>query len=433
MLSLVVGISLAAGDAVAQEWATKMFKDTSHNFGSVARGAKVEYRFQFYNPYKEAIHVAAVSSSCGCTTPEIEQADVKTYGKSAIIAKFNTKSFTGNHSATITVTIDKPYYATVQLNVSGDIRGEFEVLSHDGSDSGAVDFGTIDQGDGAERRITVVRYGGDDWQIKDVRSVDSNYEVEVIDGPKNQGQVSYDLKVKLKKDQPAGYLKDPLILVTNDANVPQLPIEVNGLVRAELSVRPEVLTLGTVQSGQQVTNPLVITGRKPFKITGVHCDDDSFAFKTPIGAGRVWTIPVTFTAPNKPGKLIQKIRIDTDLGNALGVEVSALADVTAPTGAAVAVPAPPKPPASDSDKAPATSNTTTEPVFKLDSGTDRTKSQKPDGSTRNSTNSTRSLTGSTTTIVQPVESTVIRRASAIPNPIRSNSAQPTGGNSALSN
>ena len=112
-----------------------MFKDSSHNFGTVARGTKVEYRFQFYNPYKETIHVAAVSSSCGCTTPEIEQADVKTYDRGAIIAKFNTKSFTGNHSATITVTIDKPYYASVQLNVSGDIRGDIEVQSVDNSDS----------------------------------------------------------------------------------------------------------------------------------------------------------------------------------------------------------------------------------------------------------------------------------------------------------
>ena len=76
VLSLFGGCALATREAGAQEWATKMFRETSHNFGKVARNAKIEYRFPIYNPYKETVHVAAVSSSCGCTTPEIVKADV---------------------------------------------------------------------------------------------------------------------------------------------------------------------------------------------------------------------------------------------------------------------------------------------------------------------------------------------------------------------
>ena len=49
--------------------------------------------------------------------------------------------FTGNHAATLTVTIDRPYYATVQLNVWGDIRGDIEVQSADTSgNSGLIEF-----------------------------------------------------------------------------------------------------------------------------------------------------------------------------------------------------------------------------------------------------------------------------------------------------
>ena len=78
--------------------------------------------------------------------------------------------------------------------------------------------------------LTVTHSGLSDWKILDVRSINSNYEVEVKSGSKSFGKVSYDLLVHLKKDAPPGYLKDQLILVTNDPRVTQFPIEVEGLV-----------------------------------------------------------------------------------------------------------------------------------------------------------------------------------------------------------
>ena len=54
-LALLSGmlIAVAADAAQAQEWANKMFNVTSHNFGTVARGSKTEFRFTFRNLYKE--------------------------------------------------------------------------------------------------------------------------------------------------------------------------------------------------------------------------------------------------------------------------------------------------------------------------------------------------------------------------------------------
>src|SRR5205807_9771104 len=62
LLLVLVGSSSSLG----QDWARKMFSESSHDFGTVARGAKVEHRFQFNNPYQETAHVAGVRSSCGC-------------------------------------------------------------------------------------------------------------------------------------------------------------------------------------------------------------------------------------------------------------------------------------------------------------------------------------------------------------------------------
>src|SRR5262249_22318294 len=152
----------------------------------------------------------------------------------------------------------------------GDIRGDLLVQPE------SVDLGTLDQGQEVERKLTVTHTGSSDWKINDVRSVNTNYEVEVKNGAHNGGQVSYDLLVHLKKEAPPGYVKDQLILVTNDPRVTQFPIEVDGLVKAELSASPQSVSFGVVEAGKAAkSQAIVVRGRRSFKITGVQCDDDS--------------------------------------------------------------------------------------------------------------------------------------------------------------
>ena len=121
-----------------QEWAQKMFKITDHDFGTVARGAKAEVAFVFENIYMEEVHVAGVRASCGCTTPRVENGTLKTYEKGAIVAHFNTDTFLGQRGATLTVSIDQPFPAEVQLHVRGFIRNDVVV------EPGSVQVGSID-------------------------------------------------------------------------------------------------------------------------------------------------------------------------------------------------------------------------------------------------------------------------------------------------
>ena len=87
-ITVAVFLSLLFGSrSEAQQWAEKMFKLTSHDFGTVARGAKVEFAFEVQNIYEEEIHIASVRSSCGCTTPRIENARLRTWETGAIVAR----------------------------------------------------------------------------------------------------------------------------------------------------------------------------------------------------------------------------------------------------------------------------------------------------------------------------------------------------------
>lgn len=296
----------AALPAPAQEWARKMFKLTSHDFGTVARGAKAEVAFELTNLYKEQLHIASVRSSCGCTTPTFTRDTVPSLETSEIIATFNTKSYTGHRSSTITVVFDKPFYAEVQLNVTGFIRGD--VVLEPASVQFQVDAGMPDQ-----KTISVTYAGRPEWKIVDVTSAKDYYEVQLAETERKAGRVSYTMTVKLKDTAPAGFLNDQLIIVTNDQNAVNIPLVVEGKVNAAITVT-STLSLGELAPGGSVTKNVVIKSKNPCTLTGVKCEN-CVTVELPKEAKKVHVVPVTFTAAaNQHGKVSTKIEFESDLG-----------------------------------------------------------------------------------------------------------------------
>jgi hypothetical protein len=317
-------VLLGGSGSLAQDWANKMFDGLQHDFGTVARGAKVEHRFVLTNLYKEDIHISGVRSSCGCTSPEITRQTLKTYEKSEIIAKFNTHSFLGQKSATVTVTIDQPYFAEVQLQIAGYIRSDV-VLS-----PGAVELGSVDQGKTAEKKIKVHYAGRDDWRITGVKSANPSLDATATEVSRGGGQVVYELAVRLKEGAPVGYVKEQLTVLTNDRRATSFPVDVQGKVVPELSVASSLM-LGTLNPGQQVKKQIVVKGKTPFHILAVECDNPAFQFQVPSEAKSLHLVPFTFTAGETAGKVSQKIVIKTDLGDGPVLETTAYAQITGGT------------------------------------------------------------------------------------------------------
>ena len=110
----------------AQDWLREAIPPEMrmHDFGTVARAAKTEHRFWIKNNSQTDLHLRSVRASCGCTTPIIETEWIKPGHTGSILARFNTGTFTGSKSATLTVSIDKPYHTELQLNLKVYIRSD---------------------------------------------------------------------------------------------------------------------------------------------------------------------------------------------------------------------------------------------------------------------------------------------------------------------
>lgn len=316
--SFVLILTLSTS-ALGTEWARKLFSEFNHEFGTVARAAKAEHTFEMVNPFKETVHIASVRASCGCSTPTIVKDTLQSWEKGGIHVRYNTRTFTGKKGATITVVIDKPFYAEVQLKVKGYIRSD--VVFH----PGVVSFDSIEVGTPATRKVSVNYAGRPDWQIMDVQSANTYFEVELDETRRGSGRVDYELLVRTKDSMPAGFFNDQLIIVTNDVRATRVPLRVEGNVVPGLTVSPASLFLGIVKPGDTVTKTLVVRGRKPFKVTKIDCEDGCFEFKPSEESKQMHLIPIVFTAPD-PGKVTQDIRIETNLGG--GAAASCLATAT---------------------------------------------------------------------------------------------------------
>ena len=306
-------ILTTASVAHAQKWAADMFDETTHDFGVVARGAVVKHSFTMTNVYLEDAHISSVRTSCNCTSPSAEftKRTLKTWDKIDIDVEINTRGFIGRKDATITVRLDKPFPAEVQLHTYCYIRSDVVVQP------GAILFGSVGQGTAPVKKATVSYAGRADWAIEKVECANPHVEAEAVELIRRAGQVDYELRVRLKPDAPAGYIRDHVILVTNDpgARSSRVPVAIEAVVVSAVEVRPSPLSLGVVESGEKARGRLVAKAKMPFHILGVSSDDKRFECVAPLPekAATVHLLPVTFSGDSTPGKISSKIIITTDV------------------------------------------------------------------------------------------------------------------------
>jgi hypothetical protein len=307
----------------AQAWAAKLFTETHHDFGTVGRNAKTEYAFVLENCFEEDIHIASVRSSCGCTTPVVTKNTIKSWDKGEIIAQFNTRSFIGTKSAMITVVLDRPYYAEVQLTVGGTIRSDIVV------EPGEVKFGDVEVGTSRKATLRISYAGRRDWKIIDVQGNSDVLEVRLEDPIRQSNLVTYTMHVRLREDAPVGDVLDEMIVVTDDPDQrdSQFTLPVTARIRPPITVTPEKVVIGDVRSGELRQQRVIVKSKKPFAIESIECEDQRFQFTPSSGEKTVHVLPFTFKGTlntDDPALPVhQRVTILTSLGESVEATVTA--------------------------------------------------------------------------------------------------------------
>lgn len=283
-------------------WAEKMFSELSHDFGTVARGADTRATLVVTNIYEEDVTIVNVGTTCGCTAAQPDKTHLKTHEQARVEIQMNTTKFMRRKDSNVDVTLtfhgaNGSSTKTVRVPITAYIRSDVVLTP------GNADFGTVEYGTGAERKIEVAYAGRDNWAIKGVRVGNDKLAAEVRELSRSPGQVTYELTVRLEEGAAMGAISDQIALVTDDANSPEVPVLVTGRIQPDIEVTPSTLPLGKLKPGDVKEFRVVVKGKRPFTIEHIQCDSaDCFEVMQPSDQAKtVHIVPFKITAPSTPG------------------------------------------------------------------------------------------------------------------------------------
>jgi hypothetical protein len=310
----LVVLVLATAAAPAQSWADKMFKDgTSHDFGSVPRGAQLYHRFTLTNIYAVPLQLSDVRTSCGCATATASTKTVGPRETAFIDVTMDGKRFTGPKSIRINVLVTHPEYnSTAELKVMANSRADIVF------NPGQVSFGVVARGDTPTQYIDVEYAGTLDWHVSGVNANGAPFDVALEEMYRRPGQVGYRVRFTLQAKAPAGSLKHEVFLQTDDPASKLVPVLVEATVQAPLTVSPANLRLADLPVGQEFTQKVMVRGSKPFRIVSVEGTGNGItvAGALPTPQPQVQHTLMFKCQPTKPGDFQQQLQIKTDLQDA---------------------------------------------------------------------------------------------------------------------
>ena len=319
----------------AQEWARKMFKEYSHEFGKVPLGEIPEHRFEIENIYKEDIRIRSVTSSCGCTIATPTKTVLKTWEKGEIVCRFNSPAVGAGHKqATITVRFDRPFVGECQLTVSGDIVTGMTFTPS------TIDFGQVTEKNLPIKTIRVSSTGHPNLKIRDVKSTSRHIRVLGIkEISRKGGLVNYELDAQLKESVPNGYAKGELFVVVEENPyvrsrnrtpvLREVPLKFSAKVVSPFQVAPEIMTIGPLEPGKEVRQKVFLTSDQPFKITDVRCHSEAFSVRADKSAKKVHIVEVSYTGEEKVGRHECELSFYTDLGSEASGKLKAIVEIVA--------------------------------------------------------------------------------------------------------
>jgi hypothetical protein len=327
LVALLAAAFTVSSSSAQQPWAEKMFKDgLNHDFGSVPHGAQLSHRFVVTNIYAVRMEITSVRSGCGCVTAKAAKVVLEPHETTTIDVSMDARRFTGAKTVGINVSVGPDYVSTAQLRVSANSRSDIVF------NPGQVSFGAVTRGQTAQQVIDVEYAGVLDWQVTEASAKELPVEVKLEQlyrqrtqirdqaGFQQAGfQVGYRLTVTLKNNAPLGALRGDLLLRTNDAASPLLPVLVEAMVQSSVTVSPPAHNLGAVKVGETVMRRVVVrgSGNKPFRVLGVEGLGDGIQLDAQPSATPAPVQVLTFKCvPTKPGDFKRELKIKTDLQDA---------------------------------------------------------------------------------------------------------------------
>ncbi len=183
------------------------FESTTVEFGEKESGEIATVQFKFKNVGKDVLVIKNISSSCGCTVPQLDKKEYQPGESGVLPVQFNTRGYNGKVVKTITVNSNDSENGMIQLNIAGTVNmKDFAVME---LDSDKLDFGDLVKGKKYSKKVTIrntgtielkiieVTHGADMYPIFPKKELKAHEEMnmEIVFTPMDPGKINNFLKI----------------------------------------------------------------------------------------------------------------------------------------------------------------------------------------------------------------------------------------------
>jgi hypothetical protein len=247
MLALLI---ILTGSLFAQETQAPKLTvlEPIKDFGTVAKGEKLEWAFQVKNNGTADLEIIAARPACGCTVAEFDKV-IKPGQTGKVKAVVDTAAFAGPVAKAVTLETNDPVNPSVQVTIHAVVKPYVEAHP-----AGFVRYMLL-QGDAETKRVLLYSEEKEPFEIVKVEAPQEWIKVdykkaegdEVVSTVGRAGQNQYRLNITVGgPDAKIGPLAEKIKVITNSKHQPEYNISVSGVVRPTFRVDATAVNFGEV-------------------------------------------------------------------------------------------------------------------------------------------------------------------------------------------
>ncbi len=279
------------------------------DFGEAPQNDKVEHSFEIVNKGDAQLEITNVQPTCSCTAAMPEKRFLQPNEATNIKAVFETKTFQGPITKTITVMCNDPTTPTLSLTISGKVLQPFHVTITE------LNYGMIKKGQPMEPKSFEIMTGGS-GTITDARSDNPQVKAAFEPLPASSRMKGYKITVTVDGSLPVGQLRSMVTLTTDVPAQRALTVPVIAMVEGEINVKPRTFNFGKVKKGDGTTKIVEIekSGAPDLKIEGVEVKPEgAFTAKLEeVKPGQAFKLVLALAADAKEGYSRGTVTIKTN-------------------------------------------------------------------------------------------------------------------------
>ncbi len=193
---------------------------TQYDFGTIAQGEGLDYRFRFQNSGDDILEIGQIRSSCGCTAALPSSRRLAPGEVGELNVHFNSSGFRGQVHKTIEVETNDPLQPIIVFDISGQVRSQLYCEPE------RISWGLVDGNSSLQRTLTL--YNDSDRRVTLTAVKVIGQGVSVSAAPEGiEPGASVELTVSGQLSEQAKRLAGYVVILTDSPAVPQLRIPVS--------------------------------------------------------------------------------------------------------------------------------------------------------------------------------------------------------------